>query len=404
MKFTAALIAAAVCLGGLADAKGHKVGLKKIPKEDRTLEHMGGSIQHLKQKYMGFGHDTSKLYDQDAQIAIDSNGKAGHGLPLTNFLNAQYYAEISLGTPPQEFKVVLDTGSSNLWVPSSKCSSIACFLHAKYDGTSSSSYKENGTTFEIRYGSGSLSGFVSSETLDFAGMEIKNQLFAEATEEPGLAFAFGRFDGILGLGYDTISVNHITPPFYELINQKLIDDKVFAFYLGDTNKDENDGGEAVFGGYDEDHYTGKITWLPVRRRGYWEIGLDSFSFGKETLELENTGAAIDTGTSLIALPSDIAELLNKEIGAKKSWNGAYTVDCDKVASLPDITFTFSGYNFSLPATDYILNTQGTCISSFQGLDIPPPLGPIWIIGDTFLRKYYSIYDLGKDRVGLAKSK
>jgi saccharopepsin len=66
--------------------------------------------------------------------------------------------------------------------------------------------------------------------------------------------------------------------------------------------------------------------------------------------------------------------LNKEIGAKKSWNGAYTVDCDKVASLPDITFTFSGYNFSLPATDYIMNTQGTCISSFQGLDIPPPLG------------------------------
>ena len=110
--------------------------------------------------------------------------------------------------------------------------------------------------------------------------------------------------------------------------------------------------------------------------------------------------------------------MNKEIGAKKSWNGAYTVDCDKVKSLPDITFNFSGHNFSLPATDYILNTQGTCISSFQGIDIPPPLGkispalssmrllttgPIWIIGDTFLRRYYSIYDLGKDRVGLAKA-
>jgi saccharopepsin len=66
--------------------------------------------------------------------------------------------------------------------------------------------------------------------------------------------------------------------------------------------------------------------------------------------------------------------LNKEIGAKKSWNGAYTVDCDKVPSLPDITFTFAGNNFSLPATDYIMQTQGTCISSFQGLDIPPPLG------------------------------
>jgi saccharopepsin len=132
------------------------------------------------------------------------------------------YATVNLGTPPQEFKVVLDTGSSNLWVPSSKCTSIACFLHAKYDSSTSSSYKENGTKFEIRYGSGSLSGFVSSDTLELAGMEIKDQLFAEATEEPGLAFAFGRFDGILGLGYDTISVNHITPPFYELINKKVV--------------------------------------------------------------------------------------------------------------------------------------------------------------------------------------
>jgi saccharopepsin len=88
----------------------------------------------------------------------------------------------------------------------------------------------------------------------------------------------------------------------------LIDDKVFAFYLGDANKNSDDGGEAVFGGYDEDHYTGKVTWIPVRRRGYWEVNLDSFSFGNETLELENTGAAIDTGTSLIALPSDIAEV------------------------------------------------------------------------------------------------
>jgi saccharopepsin len=129
---------------------------------------------------------------------------------------------VGLGTPPQEFKVVLDTGSSNLWVPSSKCTSIACFLHQKYDSSSSSSFKQNGTDFEIRYGSGSLSGFVSSDTLEFAGMNIKDQLFAEATEEPGLAFAFGRFDGILGLGYDTISVNHITPPFYELANHKVI--------------------------------------------------------------------------------------------------------------------------------------------------------------------------------------
>jgi saccharopepsin len=88
--------------------------------------------------------------------------------------------------------VVLDTGSSNLWVPSSKCTSIACFLHAKYDATSSSTYKANGSEFAIRYGSGSLEGYVSHDTMTIGGLTIKEQVFAEATKEPGLAFAFGK--------------------------------------------------------------------------------------------------------------------------------------------------------------------------------------------------------------------
>lgn len=86
----------------------------------------------------------------------------------------------------------MDTGSANLWVPSKSCTSIACFLHAKYDHGSSSTYKKNGTDFEIRYGSGSMEGFVSQDTMSIGDLQIKNQLFAEATKEPGLAFAFGK--------------------------------------------------------------------------------------------------------------------------------------------------------------------------------------------------------------------
>jgi saccharopepsin len=104
-----------------------------------------------------------------------------------------------------------------------------------------------------------------------------------------------RFDGILGLGYDTISVNHITPPFYSMINQHLIDSPVFSFRLGSS---EEDGGEAVFGGIDDSAYTGEITYVPVRRKAYWEVELEKISFGDEELDLENTGAAIDTGKSL----------------------------------------------------------------------------------------------------------
>ncbi|CAL1700682.1 unnamed protein product [Somion occarium] len=219
------------------------------------------------------------------------NVDGGHNVPLTNYLNAQYYTEISLGTPPQTFKVILDTGSSNLWVPSVQCTSIACFLHAKYDSKQSSTYKANGTEFSIQYGSGSMEGFVSSDVLRIGDLTITGQDFAEATKEPGLAFAFGKFDGILGLAYDTISVNHITPPFYNLINKGLIDSPVFSFRLGSS---EEDGGEAIFGGVDESAYSGALVYAPVRRKAYWEVELNQVTLGDDVLELENTGAAIDT--------------------------------------------------------------------------------------------------------------
>lgn len=312
------------------------------------------------------------------------------------------FSEISIGTPPQEFKVILDTGSSNLWVPSQSCGSIACFLHSKYDSSSSSTYKKNGTDFEIRYGSGSLSGFVSQDDVTIGDLTIKGQDFAEATNEPGLAFAFGRFDGILGLGYDRISVNGIVPPFYQLVNQKLIDEPVFSFYL--NSESGSDDSEVVFGGVDKDHYTGKITEIPLRRKAYWEVDLDSISFGDETAELDNTGVILDTGTSLIALPSDLAELLNKEMGAKKGYNGQYSIDCSARDSLPDVSFKLNGYDFSITPYDYVLEVSGSCISTFMGMDIPPPAGPLAILGDAFLRKWYSIYDLGKGTVGLAKAK
>lgn len=95
---------------------------------------------------------------------------------------------------------------------------------------------------------------------------------------------------------------------------------------------------------------------------------------------------------------------NKEIGAKKGFNGQYTIDCEKKKSLPDLTFTLTGHNFTIGADDYILDVQGSCISAFQGIDIPEPAGPLAILGDAFLRRWYSVYDLGNDAVGLAKAK
>lgn len=401
-----ALVLASAGLASLTSAAVHTLKLQKIPLSDQ-LEYAdftthARALGQKYQKFMGLGPSAHREeMFRDTALHADRDL---HPVPVSNFLNAQYFSEIAIGTPAQTFKVILDTGSSNLWVPSNECGSIACYLHTTYDSSASSTYKKNGSEFEIRYGSGSLSGFISQDTVQIGDVKIESQDFAEATSEPGLAFAFGRFDGILGLGYDTISVNHIVPPFYNMINQGLLDEPVFAFYLADTANGDGDESEACLGGVNKDHYTGEMTKIPLRRKAYWEVALDAITFGDETAELDDTGVILDTGTSLNALPSTLAELLNKEIGATKGYGGQYTVECDKRDSLPDLTFTLSGHNFSIGPYEYILDVQGSCISTILGLDFPEPTGPLAILGDAFLRKWYSVYDLGSDSIGLALAK
>jgi len=408
MKVTLLLLASAA-VGEMVKMKLHK-----MPQTHHSAYDIPAMAKRLKNQYVTnyFKSQEARAREEllaqmqgDSEFMSEFNAvSSDHSVPLTNFLNAQYFAEIELGTPAQKFNVILDTGSSNLWVPSTKCSSIACLLHSKYDASQSSTYKKNGTKFEIRYGSGELSGFVSQDTLRIGDLIVKKQDFAEATQEPGLAFAFGRFDGILGLAYDTISVDRIVPPIYNMIDQGLLDEPLFSFYLGDTNAGE-EGGEFTIGGIDESHIKSKakLIKLPVRRKAYWEVALDGMTFGNETVELPEHGAAIDTGTSLIALPTALAEILNAQMGAKKGFNGQYTIDCDKREDLPDLTFTLSGYNFTITAYDYVLEVQGSCISAFMGIDFPPQIGSMAILGDAFLRRFYSVYNLKDNTVGLALS-
>ncbi|KAJ3081130.1 Vacuolar protease A [Quaeritorhiza haematococci] len=376
--------------------------LKKIPFDQKSLlsQFTESSAKSLKQKYLG-------TPQSDIRIA-----GAGHGVPLSDFMNAQYFGEITIGTPPQTFTVVFDTGSSNLWVPSTRCSSIACWLHRRFDAEQSSTFKPNGTEFAIRYGTGSLEGIISNDVLGIGDLLIEDQDFGESVKEPGITFAVGRFDGILGLGYDTIAVQHVVPPFYSMINQKLIDEPLFGVWLGDTaNGEGEEGGEIVFGGVDEDHFEGKITYAPVIRKGYWEVELQGVSMGGMDLGFTTRRAAIDTGSSLFALPTAEADAINTRIGGKKNFAGQYVVECSVVDSLPEITLTFAGKPFTLTGRDYVLEVSGgpfgggnQCVSGFMGLDIPAPAGPLWIVGDVFLRKYYTVYDLGNNRVGFAKSK
>lgn len=328
--------------------------------------------------------------------------------PIKNYQDAQYYGTITIGTPAQSFKVIFDTGSSNLWIPSSKCpiTDIACQLHAKYNSAKSSTYQANGTDFSIQYGSGKLSGFLSTDTVVMAGLTVKQQTFAEATAEPGLTFVAAKFDGILGLAYPTISVDQVVPVWYNAVAQGLVSEQVFAFWL---NRDPNaaDGGEIDFGGINTARYTGSITYTPVTRQGYWQFALGGVTFQGKDYCGTTCQAIADSGTSLLVGPKDAVSAIATAAGGKANIAGEYIIDCSAVSSLPTLSFTIAGQVFTLNGADYVLTvTSGStseCLLGLMGMDLSPE-GIQWILGDVFIGKFYTIFDSGNNRVGFATAK
>ncbi|CAD6231776.1 unnamed protein product [Miscanthus lutarioriparius] len=410
-------------------------------------------------------------------------------VPLDNYLDTQYFGEIGIGTPSQNFTVIFDTGSSNLWVPSSKCYfSIACYLHHRYKSTKSKTYKKNGESCTITYGSGQIAGFFSEDNVLVGNLVVQNQKFIETTRETSPTFIIGKFDGILGLGFPEISVGEAPPIWQSMKEQKLVAKDVFSFWLN-RDPDASAGGELVFG-------------------GYWQFDMGDLLIGGHSTGYCAGGCAaiVDSGTSLLAGPTTIVAQVNHAIGAEgiisteckevvreygemilelliaetspqkvctqiglcvfdgahsvsnpiesvvekqnlgsdlfctacemavvwiqnqlrenktkelilnyanqlcerlPSPNGESTVDCDQISKMPNLAFTIANKTFTLTPEQYIVKLeqagQTICISGFMAYDVPPPRGPLWILGDVFMGAYHTVFDFGENRIGFAKS-
>jgi len=311
-------------------------------------------------------------------------------------MDAQYYGNVDIGTPAQTFKVIFDTGSSNLWVPSSQCKSIACILHKRSDHTKSTSYTVNGTQFEIQYGSGSMAGFWSYDAVNIGGLTANNAVVGEATKLNGLSFSVSKFDGILGMGWPAISVDNVTPIFMELWNQGSVQDNSFAFYL--TPKAGQAGSTLILGGVDESLADGPFKYYDIAMEAWWVLKSGGVDFNGTHFDLDNV--IVDTGTSVLVGPTALVKKITANI--------PLAPDCADIPSYPDITFTLGGDAYVLSASDYILEVtalgETQCVLGIQGLDLPSQLGEAFILGDTFIHRYYSHFDMGKKQIGFAKAK
>ncbi|XP_022631878.1 cyprosin isoform X2 [Vigna radiata var. radiata] len=415
---------------------------------------------------------------------------------LKNYVDAQYFGEISIGSPPQYFNVVFDTGSSNLWVPSSKCifsEHLAVSLMAKdlfMDSSAKIMYK-----------------------LEMSSSKIKN--LRRLQERDHSHFLHFHLMAYLDSGSWMLQLeksHQFGECRYNMIEQGQICHQIFSLWLNQDPIEEM-GGEIVFGGIDYRHFRGEHTYVPLSQKGYWQIDVGDVLVTSNSTGLCEGGCAaiIDSGTSLIAGPTSVVTQINHAIGAEgyvsfecksilhnygdsiwasliaglnpelvcsdiglcsnngfntmddvietvvhnESWNGSpirespfcsfcnmivlwvqvqikqsnvkekafkYVdelceklpnppghsfINCNSISSMPHITFTIGNKSFPLSPEQYVLQFEEgcstVCYGGFVAIDVPPPQGPLWVLGNIFLGAYHTVFDYGNLRIGFAEA-
>jgi len=204
------------------------------------------------------------------------------------------------------------------------------------------------------------------------------------------------------MAWPSISVDEVKPPIQNMLEQKIIDKGVFSFYLPSSS---SEAGELDIGGIDESKFTGDLFYVPLSSQSYWEVALDGIKInGASATSVKN--AVIDTGTSLLAGPTAEVKAIAAKVGAQPIIlnPNEYTIDCAKIPTLPDLVITLGGKDFKLTGSQYTLNVEGECLFGLTGIDIPAPRGPLWILGDVFIREYFTVFDVDNSQVGFAPVK
>eukprot|EP00927_Polykrikos_kofoidii_P070612 TRINITY_DN67026_c0_g1_i1.p1 TRINITY_DN67026_c0_g1~~TRINITY_DN67026_c0_g1_i1.p1 ORF type:complete len:583 (-),score=93.65 TRINITY_DN67026_c0_g1_i1:30-1778(-) len=311
----------------------------------------------------------------------------------------EYWGQIYLGSPPQKFTVIFDTGSGNLLLPGPDCHSQGCSPHKRYkagnSSTASTVLNRNGRgDGMIKFGIGKAHGNFYQDRIclspDGACMMASFVVADSETDN----FAECAFDGVMGLGFARLSQG----PNFNIVDaiqsQHALPSPQFSVFLADD--DSNDESRITFGGFARELAATEPFWVPVTRASYWQVEAQDVTFDNVPSGLcSGCQVAVDTGTSLLAGPSSFVQSLKTKLQLRP--------DCSNFASLPLLGFAIGGKVLNLKANDYIDRNEETssCSVALMALDVPPPKGPLLVLGDPFLRRFLTVYDRDGPRVGFA---
>jgi hypothetical protein len=375
------------------------IGLHRRPRSPeshaRLIEWIGKT--HKQQVVPDFvqGHATNKLVSETS---------------LKNADMVEYFGQVSVGD--QNFAVVYDTGSGIFWVPGAKCNGIACKEHEQLRSNDDIKLEENNV--RIQYGTGHMNGQRAVGDVVVGGVQVKHQDFLVSTEEHGEVFDQGRFDGVFGMGKSALaqilrlngdSSDRALPFYINAIRQGLLQKPVFSFYVSPGEKP----GAVILGGTNPKLYHEPITYHKGQSDKYWMMNVESISAGSDPADEVYTGdpqhglqGIADSGTSLLVVPQQyIGKIMHK-----------FKVhsDCSNMNQLADLHIKMRDVNdkvvkYTLTPKEYVLQRYaGQCETGIAFMHIKMPGShPVMIMGDTFLRSYYSVYNHQTGQIGLANA-
>jgi len=334
---------------------------------------------------------------------------AGNSLGLDVEANdVGYIATIQIGTPPRDFKLLMDSGSSDLWVGADGCQSQDggdCGNHVFLGPNFSSSFVDTGKQFQVTYGSGAVAGDIVTDNVNVAGLQLNQHTFGVALlESTDFSDNSTTFDGLMGLAQSTLSQQGVLTPVESLAKAGLINEAVASYKISRIADGKNDG-EISFGGLDSSKFDAStlVNFKNVNTQGFWEGAMTPTVNGQD-LGLQGRTAILDTGTTLIiAPPADAAAVHQAIPGAQSDGQGGFTIPCTTTAQ---VALTFSGQTFTIDPRDMLFapvdpnNLQGDCVSGISSGAVGA--NTEWLVGDVFLKNAYFSTDVTSNSISLAK--